>query len=639
MELHGPWKDEGDMHVGIHFGEDEVEVEKTGTVMLPEKWESVVETVDFAFQPIVNSLTGVTFAVEALLRNYREADFAEIPHLFDAAFNEGVLYSVDVALRRKALRKFVSIPFHRKIRLFYNYDLRVHAMDNYRYGVTENLIQELNLTNDIICFELSERHHIKAVDDFKNFLAKSRRRGFSIALDDFGVGFAGFELLYNTEPDFLKFDRFLIRDIDSDIRKKTFCTHIMSIARLLGVVVIVEGVETEKEFLTCRDMGCELMQGYFIQRPTTEVLDLTHSYVFIREMEMRNKRKNFSSADLVMREITPLEKLNVNDDIQILFKRFNRNSETSFFPVVDSNNYPLGIIHERSIKKYIYAPYGYDLLRNKSLTASLQMFIEKCPVVDVHTPQEKLIEIFAANPASDGILITDGLRYLGFLTAKSLLAILNERNLATARELNPLSYLPGNTLINRYMAGVINGRDNYYYFVYFDFDNFKPFNDRFGFRQGDRVILLFAEILKKKFNGEEFFVGHVGGDDFFVGIRRDTPCMEHQAMAVREVMEAFNAAAASFYSPEDFERGGYMSRDREGKERRFPLLTVSAAIVEIPAGARLLTHEEIAPRLARLKNAAKNRADHLSTFSLADAAVEGDGHVPCGGADSPVNAP
>jgi len=55
--------------------------------------------------------------------------------------------------------------------------------------------------------------------------------------------------------------------------------------------------------------------------------------------------------------------------------------------------------------------------------------------------------------------------------------------------------------------------------VYFDFDNFKPYNDRYGFRQGDRTILLFSDILKKTSGANKFFAGHIGGDDFFAGFR------------------------------------------------------------------------------------------------------------------------
>ena len=55
--------------------------------------------------------------------------------------------------------------------------------------------------------------------------------------------------------------------------------------------------------------------------------------------------------------------------------------------------------------------------------------------------------------------------------------------------------------------------------AYFDFDNFKPYNDRYGFRQGDRTILLFSDILKKTSGANKFFAGHIGGDDFFAGFR------------------------------------------------------------------------------------------------------------------------
>ena len=74
--------------------------------MLEERWDRIVGAVSFAFQPIVNRITGVVFGYEALLRQYQDAGFESIEVLFEAAFRERVLYDVDLALRRKVFKKF-----------------------------------------------------------------------------------------------------------------------------------------------------------------------------------------------------------------------------------------------------------------------------------------------------------------------------------------------------------------------------------------------------------------------------------------------------------------------------------------------------------------------------------------------------
>jgi len=572
--------------------------------MLSSRWSEIADTLVHAFQPIVNPLTGITFAVEALVRNFKECGFASPDELFDAAHREGVLFLFDAQLRRKAIESFKRIPFFSKIKIFYNYDLRIHDMGDYTSGLSELILQEFELDCCVLCYELSERHPVQSVDLFRDFLQKSRQRGFKIALDDFGAGFAGFDLFYHSEPDFLKFDRFLIEGIESDVKKRALCTHIISLAKLLGVVVIAEGVETMKEFVTCKELGCDLVQGYFIQPPVIDVDQIVRVNATVREIEENNRRTPQSKAEIIKREISVLETLNVTDDIEILFKRFNRNSRNSFFPVLDANSFPIGIIHERSIKKYIYSPFGHDLLHNRSVAASLRMFVEKCPIVDINTTEDKILEIFVSNPDSEGVLITQDLRYAGFLTAKSLLNILNERNLVLARETNPLTKLPGNMIIARYISEALS-EGGLYCFIYFDFNNFKPFNDRFGFRQGDRAILLFADLIRNEFSGADCFVGHIGGDDFFVGVRAENSGFDETCERALRIVNQYKSDVRLFYEPDERERGFYRAGDRDGIVKDIPLLSVSAAVLGFDADANSPEQDEIFARLAELKLEAK----------------------------------
>ncbi len=404
---------------------------------------------------------------------------------------------MDLFLRELALKKFTSMRNCTSYRLFYNYDQRIQEMPDYRYGTTEVLLQARGLPNDMLCFELSEKHPYQPVEKHRRFLHGIRKRGFKIALDDFGVGFSNLEVFYHCEPDFLKFDRFLISNIDADIKKRSFCSHLINLAKMLGVITVAEGVETEKELYICREIGFDLVQGFLIQRPALDPKDIRERYDEIRELARRDRRGKSRDAELIRREMITPAPICVDDDIKVLFERFHRNSEHSFFPIVDRNGFPLGIVHERTIKKYIYSPYGYDLLCNKSVTSSLSMFISKSPVVDINASQERILEIYVKNRESDGILITEDMKYAGYLGSRSLLNLLHEKNMDYAREINPLTKLPGNLLIGRRIAESCMDGDRSHAFVYFDIDNFKPFNDRFGFRQGDKVIIMLAETLGK----------------------------------------------------------------------------------------------------------------------------------------------
>jgi len=550
---------------------------------LNQNWQNLLLFVDYAFQPIVNPLTGCTFAVEALMRNHASSGFESIGDLFNAAFAEGVLFSLDVELRARALKKFLSLPACSSLKLFYNYDQRIHLMENYRIGVTEELLHQTGLSPDMLCYELSERYPIHSIESLKKLLELSRQRGFKIAIDDFGVGYSSIEMLYHSEPDYIKFDRFLIKDIDSDVKKRSFCSHLLNLAQGINVVTVAEGVETLDEYQTCREMGFSLIQGFFIQRPTIEVCEIHKEYRHIVELCEKDKRRSGGDAQILRKTIQRTESVNINDDIMILFEKFHRNSRSSFFPVVDEQCTPLGIIHETSIKSYIYSPFGYDLLRNRSLTPSLRKFVTRCPITDLNLSQERILELFVNNPDSEGIIITENARYLGFLDGKSLLTIINEKNLTYAREINPLTKLPGNCLINRYIIESLE-KSEFYFFVYMDFDNFKPFNDRFGFRQGDRMILLFVEMMRSAFTGKETFAGHIGGDDFFLGLAMPADTVAEIAGDVRELMENFAYSAGTLYSDDETKNGCYRARNRNGDDSCFPLLTVSAAILGLKGG-------------------------------------------------------
>lgn len=240
-------------------------------------WDRVLATVGFAFQPIVNIQTGVVIGMEALLRNQERAGFASIDALFNQAWEDGVLHPVDLALREKVLDRFRRLS-RSDLRLFYNLDSRVLMSPQYRTGHTLALLRNRGLSADTFCFEISEKHECGNSQDLLAVLQTYRQQGFHIAMDDYGAGFSGLQLLYNSEPDYLKIDRFFIQNLGHDTKKQLFVNNIIKMAHQMSSGVIAEGVETCAELRACRDLGCDLVQGYFIERPTHELEALPDEY-------------------------------------------------------------------------------------------------------------------------------------------------------------------------------------------------------------------------------------------------------------------------------------------------------------------------------------------------------------------------
>ncbi len=250
---------------------------------LPKKWIHNLKVLDIAFQPILNINTGEIFGVEALLRNYKEVGFDSIFELFDEVYRDNLLYSFDIKLRKKALKKFITIEGYEDIKLFYNLDNRLLDMPNFKHGNTNKLLKRYGVDKNSICFEISERHEISNTSGMEEVLEHYKEENFCIAIDDFGVGYSGYKLLYDSKPDIIKIDRFFLTDIQKDVKKKIMTRSITNLAIGLGIKVIAEGVETKEELLTCKDIGCHFVQGYFVQKPTLNAKEIQNKYRHIAD--------------------------------------------------------------------------------------------------------------------------------------------------------------------------------------------------------------------------------------------------------------------------------------------------------------------------------------------------------------------
>jgi diguanylate cyclase (GGDEF)-like protein len=599
----------------MRFAESEILANYASVIGFKE-WHSRLSLIDFAFQPIVNIHSGVCYGCEALLRNYEAAGFASINDFFDRAYQDRVLYPVDLELRRKCIKNFSILKKRQQAKLFFNLDNRVLDSDDYKSGNTLRILEAHNLHQDAICFEISEKHELQDTGEAVETLKAYRAQGFKIAVDDCGTGFSGLKLLYYTRPDFIKIDRFFIQDIATDPNKRMLVSSIVNIAHLMGSIVVAEGVETEQEYYSCRSIGCDLVQGYFIQKPQTDILQIRPCYEHIRLLGEKGRRKKDShDRSLIDSEIVYIEPIRWDMNIYDVFQQFRNTQNQSFFPVINDNGEPLGVISEKSFKDYAYSRYGSELLQNPSFGKNLNRFILKYPIADIHTQVEKILEIYSHNEHMEGIIIVDEMKYKGFLSAYSLLKALNEKNITVARDQNPLTRLPGNTLIHEYVSCALQDFETSYFFIYFDFDYFKPFNDRYGFRNGDRVILRFSELLKIWAQLSSAFIGHIGGDDFFMAFRGGNP--EKIKEDVLKLIRQFKSDAESFYDPETIEKGHMKSTDRDGNFRMFPLMSVSAVILELCAKRqRVYSTEEIGNKMASEKKKAKNSIDNLSICKL-----------------------
>ena len=580
--------------------------------MSMEKWLRAVGMADYAFQPIVNIGTGKVIAYEALLRNWDAAGFDSIEHFFNTAYEDQTLYRIDLMLREKALRKFMAAGLSDYARLFYNIDSRIIEMYDYRSGETAKLMEELGLSKNIMTFEISEKYEFKSFVEIKSIFNLYQQQGFHISLDDFGIGFSGLKLLYHSEPDYIKIDRFFITDVFKDAKKRLFVTNIINIAHSIGAVVIAEGVETKEEFYMCKEIGCDCVQGFYVAPPEVETARLQKQYETIKELARSDKRAKGQKGGL-KKYLKRVQAIGLDTRMEEIFEIF-KTSSYSYLVVVDEHNQAVGILQEKNLRKYIYNPYGSSLLANKLIGEKLEDFVTACSSVELHTEISKIIKAFSFHNKAGGVVVTKNFQYYGFIDAKNILEYLSQKDIIDARNQNPLSKLPGNKNVEEYMSGRIEEARGRVMFTYFDFNDFKPYNDTYGFRSGDRVILLFADILRRRFKKSHYFVGHIGGDDFFMGcVLEGDHSFEDAAADVAEAVGNFRKDVESFYESRDQERGFIEARGRDGVLQRFPLLSVAAAslVIDFERIRHGSDEDAVATLMARLKKCAKKVPDNM----------------------------
>jgi EAL domain-containing protein (putative c-di-GMP-specific phosphodiesterase class I) len=219
-----------------------------------------------AFQPIVDLTQRTVFSYEALVRGIRGEPASAVLGRVNAA-NQ---YSFDRACRLTAIQlaHALQVGTHLNINLLPN---AVHdAESNLR--TTLAAARSVGFPMDRIIFELTESEPVGDAVRLAATMREYRRLGLMTAIDDFGAGYAGLSLLAELQPDFIKLDISLIRQIETDAVRRVIVRGILSTCWDLKVEAIAEGVETEAEMHVLRDLGVRYFQGHLFAMPAFEAL-------------------------------------------------------------------------------------------------------------------------------------------------------------------------------------------------------------------------------------------------------------------------------------------------------------------------------------------------------------------------------
>ncbi len=219
------------------------------------------------FHPIVHvGDTSRVFAHEALLRGRgRNGEPLEPLTILQNAREAGLYQELDLAACRCAIREAAHLD--ESVTVFVNFSPAMMDDAESALRTTVSAIDAAGLEPERFVFEVIEADRIENAAQLKSVLDAYRRDGFRVALDDLGAGWSTLNLVHRLRPDFIKLDRELIREVNTDRVKDLIASKLLEIGHGLGIRTIVEGVETPQELQWARARGADFVQGFLIAKP------------------------------------------------------------------------------------------------------------------------------------------------------------------------------------------------------------------------------------------------------------------------------------------------------------------------------------------------------------------------------------
>lgn len=530
------------------------------------------------FQPIVSLRDCKIVGYEALSRIKGESIIRNSEDLFYLASANGMVWQLEQICRRstfKALSKQFDSKYSKL--LFINVSPGVINDKDFREGFTREFVNKNNIETSQIVFELTEHEAITDMTAFLTTLEHYKNQMYEIALDDVGSGYSGLGLICDIHPQYVKIDMKIIRNIHKNKLQYAIVKSLTDLAEAADFKLIAEGIETPEEMDALVNLGVHFGQGYYFSKPSESFSDLKKNVSLVRgEIKKSNVRYNrtcnygteaFRIKNIAISGVT----IPMNMRVHELAEMFANEPELYGVTVICGGK-SVGIISRRLLDHKLSGRYGFGLYQNKEVVHIMDNdFLEADCNDSIKEVSDKAMQR-RRDAIYDFIVVSKGGEYYGAVTIKELLLKATEIAVFVARDTNPLTGLPGNHIVSQQIESCISCHSSCS-IMYIDIDNFKAFNDVYGFSKGDMIIKALADILKKAV-GENDFVGHIGGDDFIVILGG----YEYSAF-FGGMSDKFSETTLLLYSEADRQNGFITTVNRKGAVEQFPLVSLTAAVV------------------------------------------------------------
>lgn len=532
------------------------------------------KSISTVYQPIVSLLDGEIIGYEALSRGPVDSPLQNPDQLFNAAQIHNKTWELEQLCRIKAIERGANIEKNKY--LFINVDPYIFKDEKFKKGFTKEFLAKHNMSPDSIIFEITEKTCIEDYKSFKQALCNYVEQGYKIAIDDTGSGYSGLKMLSETKPHYIKIDMDLIRNVNADSFKQSLLECFVKLSEATNMKLIAEGIETEEELKTLIKLGVYAGQGFFLSRPAGTFLDIPNSVkdLIIRCNKFRENRSydyKFDNIGEIVKHGKSFDPTTQCGDIK---EYFDSNDITG--ACIVNNDVPVGLIMKHTLDSALATQYGVAIFTKRPVS----LVMDNNPlIVDYFAPVDEVSRMAMSRKVEniyDNIIVTTNNKYCGVVSIRSMLNFATKLECNYARQLNPLTELPGNTAIQNNINKIIRTNCTCC-ILYFDLDNFKIYNDTYGFENGDRIIKYTAQLIKletQSFFQGNGFIGHIGGDDF-VGIIECS--IEECKKLCRNIVEKFDAGILNFFNEKDRNNKYIEAIDRDGKKGTFSLTSISIA--------------------------------------------------------------
>jgi EAL domain-containing protein (putative c-di-GMP-specific phosphodiesterase class I)/GGDEF domain-containing protein len=565
------------------------------------------QTLRAHYQVIARLDTGEVMGHESLIRLPPGHDLRNPDELFRAARAQNLLTVTEQACLDEGIRTWVDCCG--KL-LFLNLSAFavVEMVDRLGVAGVVRALDAAGVSPSSLVIEVTEHDHVGDVARLIRAATKVRAHGIRFALDDFGDGRSSLRLWAELRPDYVKIDKYFTSAIDSNPVKVQTLRGLTRFAEIFGTTLIAEGIESAAELRIVRDLGFPLGQGYYLGRPAPTpaqaILPDALAVISSTEISVLPELARAGGGDVTLERLTAwVEPQPPELAVDALVKLFAADDTLRAVALVEEGR-PVGLVNRQKLVDSYAKPYFKELYGRRPCLE----FADTVPLIlDKHSGIGAMTDVLTSPDQrylSEGFIVTENGRYAGLGSGQQLVRLVTEARIEAARHANPLTFLPGNIPISEHIRRLLDARRPFVA-CYADMNDFKPFNDHYGYWQGDEMIRLAARTLVSHCDPRRDFVGHVGGDDFVILFQS-----EDWEQRCQQIRASFNEHARGLYDPPALERGGIEAEDRHGVPRFFPFTTLVLGIVAIEPGD-FDKADAVASAAAAVKHKAKHAASGL----------------------------